>query len=170
MEERLSISIRCGSCSICGNIRVTFRWQRGEPSASGETGCGRNSSAILGWQDIPLRPWTYLALTILLLVPLQKLQLGNANRARLITLSGLTALGYVVLIYLIFFLTYAPLDVDHVRGVQGRYFVIALPVMAICIAAAVNRELPAGLSAAIATTGGLISGITTVEALFEAHW
>jgi hypothetical protein len=70
-----------------------------------------------------------------------------------------------VLVDLIFFLTYTPLDVDHVRGVQGRNFVIALPLMAIFIAAAVNRELPAGMSATIATTGAMISGIATVEAL-----
>ena len=35
--------------------------------------------------------------------------------------------------YLIFYLTYTPLDVDHVRGVQGRYFVIVLPVAAIFV-------------------------------------
>ena len=37
---------------------------------------------ILGWQDILLPPWTYLVLTVLLvLVPLQKLQLDGATRA-----------------------------------------------------------------------------------------
>ena len=78
---------------------------------------------ILGWQDVLLRPWTYLVLTILLmLVPLQKLQLDGAARARVIVMTGLTVLGYVVLVYLIFFLTYTPLDVDHVRGRPGTLF------------------------------------------------
>jgi hypothetical protein len=126
---------------------------------------------ILGWQDIPLRPWTYVALTILLLiVPLQKLQLGSATRVRLILISGFTALGYIVLVYLIFFLTYTPLDVDHVRGVQGRYFVVVLPVMAIFIATVVNLQLPACISPTIATASAVISGVATVEALFQAHW
>jgi uncharacterized membrane protein len=84
--------------------------------------------------------------------------------------TGLAALGYMVLVYLIFFLTYTPLDVDHVRGVQGRYFVIALPVAAIFVATVINRELPAGMPAAIAIAGSMIAGISTVEALRQAHW
>ena len=62
-------------------------------------------------------------------MPFQKLQLDG--RTRVIIITGLTAAGYVVLVYLIFFLTYTPVDIDHVRGVQGRYFVIALPVAAV---------------------------------------
>jgi len=65
-------------------------------------------------------------------------------------ITGLVVLGYVVLVYLIFFLIYTPIDTDHVRGVQGRYFVVALPVTAIFIAAVVSRELPRGMPAAIA--------------------
>jgi uncharacterized membrane protein len=126
---------------------------------------------ILGWQDVLLRPWTYFVLTIILmLMSLQKLQLPGATRARAMAITGFTALGYVMLVYLIFFLTYTPLDIDHVRGVQGRYFVIALPVAAIFVAAVINLELPNGISSVIATTGGMISGIATVEALLKAHW
>jgi hypothetical protein len=84
--------------------------------------------------------------------------------------TGLTVLGYFAVVYLIFFLTYTPLDIDHVRGVQGRYFVVALPVAAIFVAAVINLELPDGISAAIATAGAMISGIGTVEALYRAHW
>ena len=98
---------------------------------------------IVGWQDILLPTWTYLALTVLLfLVPLQKLQVSGATRARVAVITGLVVLSYVILVYLIFFLTYTPLDVDHVRGVQGRYFVIVLPVAAIFVATVINRELP----------------------------
>jgi uncharacterized membrane protein len=126
---------------------------------------------ILGWQDIFLRPWTYLMLTaLLILAPVQQLQLDGTARARMAVMTGLAALGYVVLVYLIFFLTYTPLDVDHVRGVQGRYFVIALPVAAIFVAAVINRELPEGMTAAIAIAGSVIAGISTVEALRQAHW
>jgi hypothetical protein len=79
-------------------------------------------------------------------------------------------LAYVTLVYLIFFLTYTPLDVDHVRGVQGRYFVVILPVAAIFIAATINLEVPYGMSAVIASAGSMISGVATVGALFWAHW
>jgi hypothetical protein len=74
---------------------------------------------IVGWQDILLPTWTYLVLTALLfLVPLQKLQVSGATRARVAVISGLVVLSYVMLMYLIFYLTYTPLDVDHVRGVR----------------------------------------------------
>jgi uncharacterized membrane protein len=126
---------------------------------------------ILGWQDIPLQPWTYLMLTVLLLLmPLEKLPLDAATRARVAAMTGLTALSYVVLVYLIFFLTYTPLDSPHVLGVQGRYFVIALPAAAIFLAALINLELPRGTPALIGITGSMIAGITTVEAVLRAHW
>jgi hypothetical protein len=126
---------------------------------------------IVGWQDILLPTWTYLVLTALLfLVPLQKLQVSGATRARVAVISGLVVLSYVMLVYLIFYLTYTPLDVDHVRGVQGRYFVIVLPVAAICVATVINRELPSTLTAAIAITGSVIAGAATVESLFRTYW
>jgi hypothetical protein len=72
---------------------------------------------ILGWQDIWLPTWTYVVLTVLLVVVLlEKLKLEGTARVRVILITGLTVLGYVVLVYLIFFLTYTPVDVDHVRG------------------------------------------------------
>jgi len=104
------------------------------------------------------------------LVCLEKPQLDGPSRARVAVIAGLTVLSYVVFVYLIFFLTYTPLDIDHVRGVQGRYFIIALPAAAIFIAAVTNFELPYGLPAVIATGGSLISGIASVEALLRTHW
>jgi Predicted membrane protein (DUF2142) len=126
---------------------------------------------ILGWQDVLLRPWTYLVLTVLLLLmPLQKLPLDGATRARAAVTTGLAALGYIVLVYLIFFLTYTPVDSPHVLGVQGRYFVIALPVAAIFFASLINFELPRGVPALIGIAGSMIGGITTVDAVLQAHW
>jgi hypothetical protein len=126
---------------------------------------------VLGWQDILLSPWIYLVLTIaLMIVPLEKLDLRGRERARVALITGLTALAYIVMVYLIFYLTYTPIEIDHVRGVQGRYFVIALPVIAIFIAAACNTGLPRGVLAATAIIGSLLSGISTFEALLEAHW
>src|SRR3977135_1804933 len=45
--------------------------------------------------------------------------LDSAERVRVAVLTGLIVLRYVVTVYLIFFLTYTPLNIDHVRGVQG---------------------------------------------------
>ena len=94
----------------------------------------------------------------------------GAVRARVAVMAGLAVLGYFVLGYLIFFLVYTPIDTDHVRGVQGRYFVTALPAGAVFIAALVNCELPRGVPAAIAIAGSIIAGITTVEAVLRPHW
>jgi hypothetical protein len=85
-------------------------------------------------------------------------------------LTGLAVLGYVLTVYLIFFLTYTPLNVDHVRGVQGRYFVIALPIAAIFLASAINIDLPRNVLATIALTGSLLSGLASFQALLGAHW
>ena len=96
--------------------------------------------------------------------------LGVASLALIAVITGLAVLGYFVLVYLIFYLVYMPIDMDHVRGVQGRYFVIALPMAALFIAALVNCELPRGVPAAIAIAGSMIAGITTVEAVLRPHW
>jgi uncharacterized membrane protein len=126
---------------------------------------------ILGWQDIPLGPGTYFVLTgFLLVVSLQTLKLDDAVRARVAIITGLTVLAYVIAVYLIFFLTYTPLNVDHVRGVQGRYFVIALPMAAIFFASIMNIDLPRRVLATTATTASLLSGITSFQALLGAHW
>ena len=59
---------------------------------------------IVGWQDILLPTWTYVALTVLLfLVPFQKLQVSGATRARVAVITGLVVLSYVIIVYLIFF-------------------------------------------------------------------
>ena len=126
---------------------------------------------VLGWQDIVLQPWIYLVLTLMLsLVCLQKLHLSDALRTRVAVVSALTCIGYIILVYLIFFITYTPVDIDHVRGVQGRYFVIVLPLAAILLAAIANFDLPRGVLAIVAIFGSSLSGIATVQALFQAHW
>jgi hypothetical protein len=43
-------------------------------------------------------------------------------------------------------------------------------VAAIFVAAVVNLELSAGMSAINATAGAMISGTATIEAPFRAHW
>jgi uncharacterized membrane protein len=126
---------------------------------------------ILGWQDILLQPWTYAVLTVLLLlVSLQKLNLDGAGRPRVAVISGFAVLAYVVMVYLIFFLTYTPIGIDHVRGVQGRYFVVALPMAAIFLAAIINVDLPRRVVATAAISGSLLSGVTSFQALLGAHW
>jgi hypothetical protein len=54
-----------------------------------------------------------------------------------------------------------PVASPHVLGVQGRYFVIALPLAAIFMASLINLELPRGVPALIAITGSTIAGVTS---------
>jgi hypothetical protein len=79
-------------------------------------------------------------------------------------------LCYLVTVYLIFFLTHTPINIDHVWGVQGRYFLIALPMATIFVASITNIDLPRGVLAATAIFGSLLSGITSFNALLGAHW
>jgi hypothetical protein len=124
---------------------------------------------ILGWQDIVLPPWTYIVLTtLLLLAPLQKLPDGT--RARVAIVTGFAVLSYFVLVYLIFFLTYTPVASPHVLGVQGRYFVIALPMAAIFMASLINLEFPRGVPALVAIIGSMIAGVMSVDGVLKAHW
>jgi len=73
-------------------------------------------------------------------------------------------------VYLIFFLTYTPITIDHVRGVQGRYFVIAMPMAAKFFASVINVGLPRGVLATVAIAGSLVSGIVSFDALLRGHW
>jgi uncharacterized membrane protein len=126
---------------------------------------------ILGWQDVWLPFWVYIVLTIILmLVPLQRLNLPGAVRARVAIITSICVLGYFVAVYLIFFLSYTPVDIDHVRGVQGRYFVIALPVAAIFLASVLNVNLHPQIISAIGIFGSLFSGAASVGSLLWAHW
>jgi Predicted membrane protein (DUF2142) len=126
---------------------------------------------ILGWQDIVLGPSIYVCLTVLLLfVAIQKLHLDRWGRRRVALITGLVVVGYVILVYLIFFITYTPINIDHVRGVQGRYFVIILPVAALFVATTVNFALPHSVLAMAAVLGALLSGIVCFHALLDVHW
>ena len=126
---------------------------------------------VLGWQDILLETWTYLLLTALLvLVCLERINLTREVRTRVGAITCVALLAYVVTVYLIFFITYTPIDLDHVRGVQGRYFVIALPIAAILLASSANVDLPNPVIGAAALAGSSVSGIVCVQQLLNAHW
>jgi uncharacterized membrane protein len=96
--------------------------------------------------------------------------LDRTERARVAVITGLGVVAYIVTVYLIFFLTYTPITIDHVRGVQGRYFVIALPMAGIFFASVINIGLPRRVLATMVIAGSLVSGIVSFDALLRAHW
>jgi hypothetical protein len=85
-------------------------------------------------------------------------------------MTGLGVLGYVAVVYLIFFLTYTPPRRGPCPGRSGTLFRYRPAGGCDIRAAVINREVPDGMPAAIATAGSMIAGIATVEALLQAHW
>jgi len=81
-----------------------------------------------------------------------------------------TALTYCLAVYGIFYLFWTPTDSDHVHGIQGRYFVVALPAFAIAAAAILNRAPGHNVTAALAIVGAMLSGAATIEAVLRVDW
>jgi hypothetical protein len=126
---------------------------------------------ILGWGDTPLQGWVYPVLGVMLGTTfMARLELDPAARRRAAIVAGLGAVGYFVLVFLIFYLTWTPIDEPKVWGVQGRYFVMMLPLAAICVAALVDRAPRETTTAAIAIAGAILSGSAMIEALWRIHW
>lgn len=87
---------------------------------------------ILGYLDTPLLKGTYTASGILLALALVSdllapVRLGPAARSAL----GVAAVGYVVGAMLLLWVTWTVPESKTIEGVQGRYFLPVLPVLAI---------------------------------------
>jgi uncharacterized membrane protein len=130
----------------------------------------REVVGVHGWLDTPLHPLCYVVLPLLLLATLEPLGLAASARRRMALVSGVVMVVYWLGVYVIFYLIWTPLAADNVYGVQGRYFVVLLPLAAIMAAAALDRPPLAALAPAAAVAGALISGIATLEALWRVNW
>lgn len=88
----------------------------------------QSAVGILGWLDRPLPTW-YAALVYGLVG-------GGAWMARrplarsppLVLLTGVAVAGSLLLIQIALFLTFTPVGLSEIQGVQGRYFLPLLPV------------------------------------------
>ena len=89
---------------------------------------------------------------------------------RVAAVSWLTVIAYILAVFVIFYLIWTPIASERILGVQGRYFLAALPLAAIGIACFVGRGLPPSLLGATAIGGALISGVATIEALIRVNW
>jgi uncharacterized membrane protein len=126
---------------------------------------------VLGWGDTWLQPLAYPLLGTGLVVSfLARLGLDRAARLRIIGIGLLTMLAYVVSVYLVFFLAWSPIGDGFIYGVQGRYFVVLLPVAAAAVAALVNWAPPRAVMIWIATAGSILSAAATVEAVGRLDW
>lgn len=131
----------------------------------------RQLIGILGWLDVPLRPLVYPLLSVLLIGTwLGRLDLDRGARIQIAVISCLTAAALSLLIFLAFYLTYTPLEEVRIWGVQGRYFIVVLPLVALFCAAVVKWGLPERAIMAMAIAGSLVSGAACIDAIVRADW
>jgi uncharacterized membrane protein len=130
----------------------------------------RQLIGMFGWLDVPMRPWTYAAITLLLaLCSLEGLALSRATRVRAAAVALLATLGYCLAVFAIFFVTLTPSTAERIHGLQGRYFLAILPLLAVILSAIVNRGV--GRLAALAAFASAILSIGAMtDALWRAHW
>lgn len=125
---------------------------------------------VFGWLDIKMHSWAYPLISILLaLTFLDKIDLDQGSRLRVGLVSGATILAYYLLVCVLFFLTFTPSDADRIYGIQGRYFIVLIPLLALITSAIVNcRTYQIGKTAAL--TSAIISAAAMLDAVWRAHW
>jgi uncharacterized membrane protein len=131
----------------------------------------RQLIGVLGWLDTPLPGPVYPLLTGLLAITcIDRLDVTGEARARVILYGLLVLVGYTACLYLIFYLTWTPLDAPLIWGPQGRYFLVILPVAALVLAAALDRRLPVRVTVAAALAGATLGGTAMLAALAGRNW
>lgn len=131
----------------------------------------RQLIGILGWLDTALAAWTYPTLSALLVVAcLAPLELDRSTRLRVAAVASVAVLGYCLGVYLIFYLVWTAVDAEQIDGVQGRYFIAALPALAIVAAALVRNGPPQAARALAALAAAIISAGASIEAILRVDW
>ena len=132
---------------------------------------GRQLIGVLGLFDTVLQPWVYPVLGLaLVLACLTPIELSTRARHRAAAAAAASAAAYAFAVFVIFYLVWTPVDADQVWGVQGRYFIPALPSLVIVLSCLVDRGLPDGTRAVIALLGALLSGAACIEAIWRVEW
>ena len=131
----------------------------------------RQVIGVLGLFDTVLQRWVYPTVSVLFLCTfLTRLPLATAARYQVATVATITVLVYIVVVYFVCYLAFTPLDESTVWGVQGRYFVPILSLVAIMVATVVNRGPDERLSAALAISAAVLSGCACIEAILRTDW
>jgi uncharacterized membrane protein len=131
----------------------------------------RQLIGVLGWLDTPLYPPAYPVLTVLLIAAsLDRLDLPRAGRLRIAAVAGLTALAYCILVFALLYVTSTPVDSERVLGVQGRYFIVAVPLLALIAAALNRRRPPPSIAAGAAIALSVLSAAALIDAVIRMDW
>jgi uncharacterized membrane protein len=131
----------------------------------------RQLIGVLGWLDTRLFPAAYPILSgLLVLANVDRMQTSRDTRWRIASVAAFTAVAYIFVVFLLFFLTSTPVDADRVHGVQGRYFLVIVPLIALTAATLIQRKPPRTLAAGAAVLLALLSGLLTIEAVLRKDW
>ncbi len=131
----------------------------------------RQLIGVLGLFDTVLRSWAYPVISLLLIGTFfVRLDLAREVRIRVALASLATTLAYCIALFAIFYLVWTPIDADRVWGIQGRYFIPVVPLLAIACAALVDRALPEWTIALMASAAAILSGWACVDAHLRADW
>ncbi len=71
---------------------------------------------------------------------------------------------------LIFYLVWNPTRADEIWGLQGRYFVPVLALIAVAVAALLDRRPDPRVAATLAIAAAVISGAGSIDAILRADW
>jgi uncharacterized membrane protein len=131
----------------------------------------RQTVGVLGLFDTVLPGWVYPAVSVLALGTFfAPLSLSRSDRLQILTSATVTTIAYIAVVYLISYLVFTPSDVSSVWGVQGRYFIPILPLVAIALASLVTRGFGERATATLAIASSVLSGGASVEAILRADW
>ncbi|MEA2933389.1 MAG: hypothetical protein QOD74_35 [Variibacter sp.] len=132
---------------------------------------GRQIIGVLGWLDARLRWWGYVVLPLLVAVTtLRPIEAAWPIRLRIAAVATLTAVAYILAVTIIFFLTYTPIESTRIEGIQGRYFIGILPLIAVTAACLLPRGLPDRVVATTAVFASVLSGVLVCDAILQSDW
>jgi uncharacterized membrane protein len=125
---------------------------------------------VFGWLDTAMLNWAYPLLSALLLASfIDNSEFSRPVRTRIALVALVTAMIYCVGVLAVFFVTETPTGAARIYGLQGRYFIVVVPVAAVIVSALLNRSLGRGRSW-VAITSSLVSVAAMMEALWRVHW
>ena len=131
----------------------------------------RQTIGVLGLFDTVLLGWVYPAVSALVLASFfAPLSLARSDRLQISLSAAVTTIAYIAVVYLISYMVFTPSDANRVWGVQGRYFIPILPLVAITLGSLASRGFDERAAAALAIASSVLSGCASVEAILRTDW
>jgi hypothetical protein len=125
---------------------------------------------VLGLFDTVLQWWVYPAVTLLAFAPFFVRSGLAADCGAIAAGAGLTLVAYALAVFAIFYLVWTPVDAPMIWGVQGRYFLPALPLAAIVVAVLSPWRMDERLASVLASAGAILAGSASFEAILRTDW